>query len=75
MTKKIIKTENFKFFYKEKEKENLVTGILTHGGKRIFSVNATRQTKTIAVPKKFLKGALINDKVVIKLYKIKKKVL
>ena len=73
--KKIIKTENFKFFYKEKEKENLVTGILTHGGRKEFFCKCDLTNKTIAVPKKFLKGALINDKVVIKLYKIKKSII
>ena len=71
--KKIIKTENFKFFYKEKE--NLVTGILTHGGRKEFFCKCDLTNKTIAVPKKFLKGALINDKVVIKLYKIKKSII
>ena len=73
--KKIIKTENFKFFYKEKEKENLVTGILTHGGRKEFFCKCDLTNKTIPVPKKFLKGALINDKVVIKLYKIKKSII
>ena len=73
--KKIIKTENFKFFYKEKEKENLVTGVLTHGGRKEFFCKCDLKNKTIAVPKKFLKGALINDKVVIKLYKIKKSII
>ena len=73
--KKIIKTENFKFFYKEKEKENFVTGILTHGGRKEFFCKCDLTNKTIAVPKKFLKGALINDKVEIKLYKIKKSII
>ena len=73
--KKIIKTENFKFFYKEKEKENLVTGILTHGSRKEFFCKCDLTNKAIPVPKKFLKGALINDKVVIKPYKIKKSII
>ena len=74
-TKKIIKTENFKFFYEKEKKENLVTGTLTHGGKKEFYCKCDLTNKTIPIPKKFLKSALINDKVVIKLYKIKKSII
>ena len=52
-----------------------MTLILTHGGRKEFFCKCDLTNKTIAVPKKFLKGALINDKVVIKLYKIKKSII
>ena len=70
--KKIIKTENFKFFCKEKQKENFITGIMTYGGRKEFYCKCDLTNKLISTPKKFLNSALINDKVTIKLYKTKK---
>ncbi len=70
--KKILVNENFKFYCKKPHSRSSIKGNLEFGDKKEFFCRCEKSNNLVHVPKKYLKGALINDCVLIKTSRNKK---